>query len=391
MKNEQMNIKTALPQILTEAATPSTQMGQKGPGDEGVLRKVLKTATLTTLPASGILHQLKQLTSYFLPFTFYLVLTTACNNLTQEPAPAPDTTALAKLVVTSERDGSATFSLATLGISRAQPFTLSSHGFKHGRILVVNDTGIAYRASMATSWAADSGTLTLCQQGHCRERLLLVRNFNRVDPVPLSCMPLPSLTRLVTASGATFTNNLPGMAEAGAQLDSIWGFMATAAINSDATGFTYAPTGSNIFPNVAANDEVFYRVRRPNNLGCYQSSVRFFYPDSCTYMLARKDAYSPASLPSVESPLLMQNNDRNCAGATIQNAVVRLTPQSYTSSKRILTKNGKASVTDTSIAGTQQFYYHRLTAGPSQDTLTYYLIDENELRISRAIVIITLP
>lgn len=323
----------------------------------------------------------------------------ACTRLDKEaPTPSPvDTSAvLPRLAVTADTTGQVRLSFTALAIDRTRPFTLTTTGFRHGRILAQGDTALAYRAFSQTGWTADSGTIRLCQDNRCRSRTLVITNSVKQPEPAAVCIALPGISRLVTLAGVTLDAELPGNTEPGAKIDSIWGYMATAQIKTDSTGITYAPSGPAVFPNVAADDEVFYRVQRPNGLGCYRSSVRFFYPDSCTFSRARPDVLQAPAFPYAVNPLTeLLVNDKNCAGASIQNSIVRLVPtQAYpTASRRVFTKGNRGVISDTVLTpgGPQSFYYRPLVAGLRSDTISYFLLDTNELRVSRSFFILHLP
>ena len=318
----------------------------------------------------------------------------ACNHLEQKsnPVPQPDKNAL-PLILQTTASGEAPITLAALGISRTAAFSIKAEGFKYGAVIFTSDSTLAYRAASATNWPADSGRLNVCQGGACAIRTIRVLNSSFIPPQSMTTTDLGLVRSLQIGTLAnTLLQGLPGTAEAGAKIDSIWGYLHLASIKPDSITLDYASVGGIAYNINIGWDQLHYRVKRPSNMGFYLGRVDFSIPDSCLYPNARGETFTSSpgsgSIAIFKAPLFA--NDLSCTGVAPLRPHAGLTMASYLGFKTIATKYG--TVKDTVYnANDSCFVYRRTVPSAVADTFYYYLREGDDDRVTRAQIIVNTP
>ena len=316
-----------------------------------------------------------------------LLAATACTHVEQATAPSPQPGANAATVrLLADGAGKASLTLAALGISRRAAFTLQSAGFAYGTIGLVSDSTLAYLANSPTNWAKDSGSVTVCQGGGCAMRTVVVTNSLYA---PAAAVVALGTTRVVAVAGlGTVTlANLQGL-EPGAVLDQVSGYLHLASISADSLRIQYGAVGGLAQGYYIGWDQLSYRVRRTGGLGYYTGTVQIVIPDTTTLPQARPDVVTLPSLPASLPHSQLLANDLANGGAAATSPTLRLSWQ-LPALARLATQAGVLA--DTLLNGQPSLYYRRTNPAARADTLTYYMQDGADDRITKAKLILSLP
>lgn len=326
-------------------------------------------------------------------FWLMMLAAAACSHLDQQASPAPHLqpdTATVRLVIDTA-SGQVVVPLSMFGLSRRATFTLETTGFTYGDLILLNDSTLAYRATSTENWPVDSGMVHVCQGGVCADRHVRVVNPGYREPMSGGCADLGLVRTLpVVNLGNAVLSNLPGLSEAGAEIDSIWGFLHLAQIRTGGQAISYGAAGGEAAGYYLGWDEIYYRVKRPNGLGCYTGRIAVVIPDTCSEPRARNDTFTVPWTAGALSINSFLGNDTACDGTTSNNADFHLGWRAYSRPYHFWTRYG--TFVDTTNSFGTPFLYYKMTDPvgnrPSADTLIYYMEDENNGRITPARLIL---
>ncbi len=306
-----------------------------------------------------------------------------CNHLDQPGHPEPKLQPVDAVVeLTTDAQGRASIRLEQLGISRRAVFTLNASGFLYGKIVLTSDSTLGYQATSQENWQADSGIIHACQGGVCGDRRVKVVNTDFVPQQTCDYMGLVKMQNVADRASFTF-RNLKGLEEAGARLDTVWGMFHQATIdNIDSTTLTYYSLGGPANGVYLGYDQLYYRIRRPGG-GCKTGLIRITLPDSCSEPQARPDRISFSGPDILIQHTDLVQNDSSCTNEHPTNPIVRLNYRPYTLNPSLRIRAKWGILVDTVPNGGQpHFYYRRTHPAATGDTLTYYLENGKDGRVT---------
>ncbi len=297
---------------------------------------------------------------------------------------------ISRIEVQADTTGKAILSLRSLKVDQSKPFLFKTRDFKHGSFVPLQDSLFQYVPTSTSDWTADSGTVILTQEGKTKEGFVKILN-NRKKPVwPVTFLqgtPLPDMPVVYMESGDSRNfNNVNGLSETGAIIDSIWGFMHVATVNSTKTRITYlAQGGLANFLNFGT-DFIYYRVKRTNGQ-YFRGMIPIIIGDTCLARARNEEQILPSGFGILFVSTLAAN-DLGCLNVTATSPVVyRLEPLTYSGKKKINTHFGQ--IRDTVDAGSNPaFYYKRFATGTQPDTAFIFLEEGPDKRITRSQLII---
>jgi hypothetical protein len=275
-------------------------------------------------------------------------------------------------------------------VDQSKPFLFKTRDFKHGSFEPFQDSLFRYIPISISDWTADSGTVVLIQEGKTKEGFVRITNKRKQPVWPvifLTGTPLPDMPVVYLESGDSRNfDNVNGLSETGAFIDSIWGFMHVATVNSAKTRITYlAQGGLGNFLNFGT-DFIYYRVKRTNGQ-YFRGMIPIIIGDTCRAR-ARKDEQTLPSGFGILSVATLAANDLGCLNVTATSPVVyRLEPLTYSGKKIINTQFGQ--LCDTVDAGSNAaFFYKRFASGTQPDTTFIFLEEGPDKRITRSQLIL---
>lgn len=283
--------------------------------------------------------------------------------------------------------GEAVLSLRSLKLDQSKAFRVEALGFVNGSFVPEKDSLFRYVPSSSQLWTVDSGTIRVSQGGNSKEgKLKVVRPQPRIQWVvtyetgtPLPAMPVQNLE---LGDSRNF-ENLNGLSESGAFIDSIWGFIYNASIATGGQRINYLSMGGvGGFLNFGT-DHIYYRIKRPNGL-YFRGLIPIRLGDVCLPAAANDQINLPAGNGFIALTSL-SGNDTGCNSVAPGNPVVyRLEPLPYTGKKQINTRFGQ--IRDTTDAGQPAFYYKRFASGTQVDTAWIFLEEGANQRITRSML-----
>ena len=317
----------------------------------------------------------------------------ACSTIDKNPVKPLDVFSqpIGRLEVQTDTTGKAIVSLRSLKVDQSKPFLFKTRDFKHGSFVPFQDSLFQYVPTNTSDWTADSGMVVLTQEEKSKEGLVKIINKRKQQPVwPVTFItgtPVPDMPVVYLESGDSRNfDNVNGLSESGAIIDSIWGFIHVASVNSAQTRITYlAQGGMGNFLNFGT-DFIYYRIKRSNGK-YFRGVIPIVIGDSCLAR-ARNDVQTLPSGSGLLSVPVLSANDLGCANvAAISPVVYRLEPLTYTGKKRINTQFGQ--IRDTVDTGSNAaFYYKRFAPGTQPDTTFIFMEAGPDKRITRSQIIL---
>ncbi len=316
----------------------------------------------------------------------------ACSSVDKDPVTPVDifSQPIGRIEVQADTTGKAIISLRSLKVDQSKPFLFKSRDFKHGSFEALQDSLFQFVPTDRSNWEADSGTVILSQDGKSKEGFIKIMNKKKQPVWPVTFItgtPVPDMPVVYLESGDSRNfDNVNGLSETGAIIDSIWGFMHVATVNSAKTRITYlAQGGLGNFLNFGT-DFIYYRIKRTNGM-YFRGMIPIIIGDTCLARARNEEQ----TLPSGSGVLSVSNlaaNDLGCLNVTATSPVVyRLEPLTYTGKKKINTQFGQ--IRDTVDAGSNPaFYYKRFATGTQPDTTFIFLEEGPDKRITRSQLIL---
>ncbi len=316
----------------------------------------------------------------------------ACSTVEKDPVTPVDVFSqpIGRLEVQADTTGKAIISLRSLKVDQSIPFLFKSRDFKHGSFVALQDSLFQFVPTDRSNWEADSGTVILSQDGKSKEGFVKILNKKKQPVWPVTFItgtPVPDMPVVYLESGDSRNfDNVNGLSETGAIIDSIWGFMHVATVNSAKTRITYlAQGGQGNFLNFGT-DFIYYRIKRTNGQ-YFRGMIPVIIGDTCLAR-ARNEEQTLPSGSGLLSVSTLAANDLGCLNVTATSPVLyRLEPLTYTGKKKINTQFGQ--IRDTVDAGSNPaFYYKRFATGTQPDTTFIFLEEGPDKRITRSQLIL---
>lgn len=324
-----------------------------------------------------------------------------CTTIKREEGPTPEdpfNQPIGNLTLTSDSNGTVLLPITSLRLDQSKPFTFSFRNFQHGNFDLQGDSALIYVAPETKKWKADSGYVTVTQTGRNKEGFVKITNpfyqkpvdTNVVTPwvvVWLKGTPVPDMNPLYLDEGESRNLTfLRGMEEAGALIDSVWGFIHQAEIKNNGLRLTYSTSGGigNFLP--FRTDHVHYRIKRPNGL-YFRGMLPVFIEDTAQ-PIAHNDVVpiQPAGT-FIPWSTLMDNDKGSNPVEPRAPFSMRLKPLIYSGNKIDSARFG--TIQDSTLNGVRGFFYKRMIAGMENDTTHIFLQEGPEGRISRSRLILT--
>jgi hypothetical protein len=342
----------------------------------------------------GVMQNQKENQSLFRALVALLGLVlAACSSVDKDPVKPVDifSQPIGRIEVLADTTGNAILSLRSLKVDQSKPFLFKTSDFKHGSFKPFQDSLFQYVSTDNSDWEADSGWVVLTQEAKTKEGFVKIINKRKQQPVwPVTFLtgtPLPDMPLVFMESGDSRNfDNVDGLSETGAIIDSIWGFTHVATVNSAKTRITYlAQGGLGNFLNFGT-DFIYYRVKRTNGK-YFRGMIPIIIGDTCLARARNEEQTLPTGT-GILSVSTLAANDLGCLNVTATSPVVyRLEPLTYTGKKRINTQFGQ--IRDTVDAGSNPaFYYKRFATGTQPDTTFIFLEEGPDKRITRSQLII---
>jgi len=342
----------------------------------------------------GVMQNQKENQSLFRALVALLGLAlAACSSVDKDPVKPVDifSQPIGRIEVLADTTGNAILSLRSLKVDQSKPFLFKTRDFKHGSFKPSQDSLFQYVSTDNSDWEADSGWVVLTQEAKTKEGFVKIINKRKQQPVwPVTFLtgtPLPDMPLVFMESGDSRNfDNVEGLSETGAIIDSIWGFIHVATVNSAKTRITYlAQGGLGNFLNFGT-DFIYYRVKRTNGK-YFRGMIPIIIGDTCLARARNEEQTLPTGT-GILSVSTLAANDLGCLNVTATSPVVyRLEPLTYTGKKRINTQFGQ--IRDTVDGGSNpSFYYKRFATGTQPDTTFIFLEEGPDKRITRSQLII---
>jgi hypothetical protein len=316
----------------------------------------------------------------------------ACSSVDKDPVTPVDifSQPIGRIEVQADTTGKAIVSLSRLKVDQSKPFLFKSRDFKYGSFVALQDSLFQFVPTDRSNWEADSGTVILSQDGKSKEGFVKILNKKKQPVWPVTFItgtPVPDMPAVYLESGDSRNfDNVNGLSETGAIIDSIWGFMHVATVNSAKTRITYlAQGGLGNFLNFGT-DFIYYRIKRTNGQ-YFRGMIPIIIGDTCLAR-ARNEEQTLPSGSGILSVSTLAANDLGCLNVTATSPVVyRLEPLTYNGKKKINTQFGQ--IRDTIDAGNNAaFYYKRFATGTQPDTTFIFLEEGPDKRITRSQLIL---
>jgi hypothetical protein len=321
----------------------------------------------------------------------------ACTSIEKEQAILPSDPFLQpikKLNLFSDSTSFARLPIKSLNLNRAKAFSFSTRDFKHGAFELEGDSALIFVPKETKTWKTDTGFVIVKQSDQTKEGSVIITN-NAYKPtiirpeqplVWLKGTPLPNMkVELIDPSDSRNISNLIGMEEAGAEIDSVWGFIHDAKISINKKMIIYlAAGGMGNYLNFGT-DHIYYRIKRPNGL-YFRGLIPVYIGDS-TQPMARNDERTFLATGGFMYESDLMANDLGTNPTSPRNpSSLRLEPLAYSERKRVNTQFG--ILKDSSENGNKAFYYKRTRSGNQADTSFIFLQEGPENRITRSRLII---
>jgi hypothetical protein len=316
----------------------------------------------------------------------------ACSTVEKDPVTPVDifSQPIGRIEVQADTTGKAIITLRSLKVDQSKPFLFKTRDFKHGSFVPLQDSLFQYVPTDTSDWVADSGTVVLTQEGRTKEGFVKITNKRKQPVWPVTFLtgtPLPDMPIVYMESGDSRNfDNVNGLSETGAIIDSIWGFMHVATVNSAKTRITYlAQGGLGNFLNFGT-DFIYYRVKRTNGQ-YFRGIIPIIIGDTCLARARNEEQTLPTGT-GILSVSTLAANDLGCLNVTATSPVLyRLEPLTYSGKKKINTQFGQ--IRDTVDAGSNPaFYYKRFDTGTQPDTTFIFLEEGPDKRITRSQLIL---
>lgn len=347
----------------------------------------------TVSSKEGIIQNQKESQSLFRALVALLGFAlAACSTVEKDPVTPLDifSRPIGRIEVQADTTGKAIISLYSLKVDQSKPFLFKTRDFKHGSFVPLQDSLFQFVPTDRSNWVTDSGTVIVTQNGMTKEGLVRINKLVRQPVWPITILegtPVSDMPVVYLESGESRNfDNVNGLTETGAIIDSIWGFMHVATVNSAKSRITYlAQGGMGNFLNFGT-DFIYYRVKRTNGQ-YFRGIIPIIIGDTCLAR-ARNEEQTLPSGSGILSVSTLAANDLGCLNVTATSPVVyRLEPLTYTGKKRINTQFGQ--IRDTVDAGSNAaFYYKRFASGTQPDTTFIFLEEGPDKRITRSQLII---
>ncbi len=314
----------------------------------------------------------------------------ACSTIDKNPVKPVDifSQPIGRLEVQADTSGKAIVSLRSLKVDQSKLFLFKTRDFKHGNFEPFQDSLFQFVPFGTNDWTADSGTVILTQEGKIKEGFVKINNKRNQPVWPVTFLtgtPLPDMPLVYLENGDSRNfDNVNGLSETGASIDSIWGFMHSASYTNSRISYL-AQGGLGNFLNFGT-DFIYYRIKRSNGQ-YFRGMIPIVIGDTCLAR-ARNDAQTLPSGSGILSVSTLAANDLGCANVSAISPVVhRLEPLTYTGKKRINTQFGQ--IRDTVDAGSNAaFYYKRFASGTQPDTTFIFMEAGPDKRITRSQLIL---
>lgn len=305
---------------------------------------------------------------------------------------------IGRLQLISDSNGKALLSIKNLKLDQSKAFSFSTRNFQHGAFDLQGDSALIFIPTEARTWKADSGYVIVSQTGRSKEGFLKITNAFYEKPVDTTVIPqwivvwlkgtpVPDMGPIYLDEGQSRNlTNLPGMEEAGALIDSVWGFNHQAEIKNNGLQLTYLASGG--IGNFLSfrTDQVYYRIKRPN--GLYFRGLLPVFIEDTAQPIAHNDVIPiQASGTFIPWGTLMANDKGSNPVEPRNPFSLRLKPLIYTGNKIDSARFG--TIQDSTQNGIPGFFYKRRIAGTENDTTHIYLQEGPEGRITRSRLILT--
>jgi len=297
---------------------------------------------------------------------------------------------IGRLEVQADTSGIAIISLRRLKVDQSKPFLFKTRDFKHGGFEPYQDSLFQYVPASSIDWVADSGKVILTQEGKTKEGFVKINNKRNIPKWPVTIIAGTPLTDMpviyMEAGDSKNFDNVNGLSETGAIIDSVWGFIHLAIIANSGTRITYlAQGGLGNFINFGT-DFIYYRIKRANGL-YFRGMIPIIIGDTCL-VRAQNDEQFLSSGSGILSLSTLSANDLGCNNVAPTSPVLyRLEPLTYAGKKLIYTTFGQ--IRDTvDGSNNKAFYYKRFATGTQPDTTFIYMEEGPELRITRSRLIL---
>lgn len=341
----------------------------------------------------GVMQGQKENQSLFRALVALLgIALAACSSVDQDPPKPVDifSQPIGRIEVQADTSGNAILSLIRLKVDQSKPFLFKTRDFKHGSFEALQDSLFQFVPTDRSNWEGDSGTVILTQGGNTKEGFVKIMN-KRKKPVWsvtfLQGTPLPDMPVVYLESGDSRNfENVNGLSETGAIIDSIWGYMHFATFtNSRITYLSQGGIGN--FINFGT-DFIYYRIKRTNGK-YFRGMIPIIIGDTCLAR-ARNEEQTLPSGSGILSVSTLAANDLGCLNVIATSPVVyRIEPLTYVGKKRINTQFGQ--IRDTVDAGSNPaFYYKRFASGTQPDTTFIFMEEGPDKRITRSQIILKL-
>ncbi len=328
-------------------------------------------------------------------FTQFLIL--GCTTLTKDETlttTIPFDRPISDLYLNSDSNGNSHLSISKLHLDLSKPFNIAFRNFQHGSFDVIEDSVLVYHSNKKNSeWASDSGFIQVFQGGKNKDGFVKISNpYRKEKPViswPVMSLigtPLPDMpTTIVDFFDSRAFSNLIGMEENGSEIDSIWGFVYSAAIKADKKSINYlAGGGLANFLNFGT-DHIYYRIKRSNGL-YFRGMIPILIGDPSQPLAQNDEIILPTGSGFISLSSLLANDVGTNPASPRQPIVIRLEPLTYTLP---LKKNIQFGIIKDSLEnGQPAFYYKRMATGNAADTTFVFLEEGPEKRITRGRLII---
>jgi len=307
-----------------------------------------------------------------------------CNKIEIEQPITRDTATIVLPVfrLAIDSTGKASFSLDTL-LNTYPDFSIRFDPISNGKFIIdIAKREVRFEKNN-NNWTRDSTKFELCVGGNCNTGNAVVRNYIApivipIEPEPAGCDTIaPIGPILVGGSFQTIDVTVSIKKSSGKIIEIRNGIYGPHTILPDSTKIRFRAAGN---PTYFGYDEVGYTL--VDSLGkCRRGIIRFKIGDDCE---ATDDVLTINGVSSQRNVNQFLLNDVSSCSSTLDGFQFRLVSDrlNYVDTT-IFTPNGIA--TDSTINGTQTFFYKKRNLAATKDSLWYYLYDkDNSMRVTRA-------
>jgi len=329
----------------------------------------------------------------------------SCTSIEKEPSILPNDPfeqPITKLNLVSDSNRFARLPLKSLNLNRAKAFSFSTRDFKHGAFELEGDSALVFVPTETKNWKLDSGYVIVTQSGKKKEGAVLIVN-NSFKPIIINPEPepeppivwlkgsrLPDMDKVVLQLGLNGLKNfdstiLKGMEEPGSEVDSVWGFIHSAAKSNDKKKINYLAQGGKSNFRTFGTDHIYYRIKRPNGL-FWRGMIPIVFIDTAQPGAIDDERIVPPTGGFVLESSLLQN-DKGTNPVLPRTPKLKLyDPIEFVERPSIKTQFGLLK--DSTQNGNKAFYYKRTRAGNQADTSFIFLEEGPQSRITRSRLII---